>query len=45
MMNPKWITEIEIVDSVYEGYWQRNGWTNNADVHTNSSIVIPGQYP
>jgi DMSO/TMAO reductase YedYZ molybdopterin-dependent catalytic subunit len=43
MMNPKWITEIELVDSVYEGYWQRNGWTNDADVHTTSSIVIPGQ--
>jgi DMSO/TMAO reductase YedYZ molybdopterin-dependent catalytic subunit len=43
MMNPKWITEIELVDSVYEGYWQRNGWTNNADVHTASTIVIPGQ--
>jgi DMSO/TMAO reductase YedYZ molybdopterin-dependent catalytic subunit len=43
MMNPKWITEIELVDNVYEGYWQRNGWTNNADVHTGSSIVMPGQ--
>lgn len=43
MMNPKWITEIELVDSVYEGYWQRNGWTNNADVHTTSTIVIPGE--
>jgi DMSO/TMAO reductase YedYZ molybdopterin-dependent catalytic subunit len=43
MMNPKWITEIELVDSVYEGYWQRNGWTNNADIHTTSTIVIPGQ--
>jgi DMSO/TMAO reductase YedYZ molybdopterin-dependent catalytic subunit len=43
MMNPKWITEIELVDIVYEGYWQRNGWTNNADVHTTSTIVIPGQ--
>lgn len=43
MMNPKWITEIELVDDVYEGYWQRNGWTNNADVHTGSSVVIPGQ--
>ena len=43
MMNPKWITEIELVDTVYEGYWQRNGWTNNADVHTTSTIVIPGQ--
>ena len=30
MMNPKWITEIEVVGNVYEGYWQRNGWTNNA---------------
>lgn len=43
MMNPKWITEIELVDNVYEGYWQRNGWTNDADIHTNSTIVIPGQ--
>src|SRR4029078_304777 len=45
MMNPKWITEIEIVNNVYEGYWQRNGWTNTADVLTNSSIVVPGQAP
>ncbi|MGI0023075.1 MAG: molybdopterin-dependent oxidoreductase [Nitrososphaeraceae archaeon] len=43
MMNPKWITEIELVDTVYEGYWQRNGWSNNADVHTTSTIVIPGE--
>jgi DMSO/TMAO reductase YedYZ molybdopterin-dependent catalytic subunit len=43
MMNPKWITEIELVDNVYEGYWQRNGWTNNATEDTHSSIVIPGQ--
>src|SRR6266540_1570868 len=42
MMNPKWITEIELVDGVYEGYWQRNGWTNDADIHTVSTIVIPG---
>ncbi|HEX2409001.1 MAG TPA: molybdopterin-dependent oxidoreductase, partial [Nitrososphaeraceae archaeon] len=45
MMNPKWITEIELVDKVYEGYWQRNGWTNIADYNTGSSIVIPGQAP
>ena len=43
MMNPKWITEIELVDKVYEGYWQRNGWTNIAEYNTGSSIVIPGQ--
>ena len=45
MMNPKWITEIELVDKVYEGYWQRNGWTNIANYNTGSSIVIPGQAP
>lgn len=45
MMNPKWITEIELVDKVYEGYWQRNGWSNIAEYNTGSSIVIPGQAP
>ncbi|MGA8084564.1 MAG: molybdopterin-dependent oxidoreductase, partial [Candidatus Nitrosopolaris sp.] len=45
MMNPKWITEIELVHNVYEGYWARNGWTNVATEDTHSSIVIPGQAP
>jgi DMSO/TMAO reductase YedYZ molybdopterin-dependent catalytic subunit len=45
MMNPKWITEIELVDNVYEGYWARNGWTNVATEQTHSFIVIPGQAP
>ena len=43
MMNPKWITEIEVVDNVYEGYWQRNGWTNDAREATHSFTTIPGQ--
>jgi DMSO/TMAO reductase YedYZ molybdopterin-dependent catalytic subunit len=42
MMNPKWITEIELVDSIYEGYWQRKGWANNAKYNNHSFIVIPG---
>jgi DMSO/TMAO reductase YedYZ molybdopterin-dependent catalytic subunit len=42
MMNAKWITEIEIVDYVYEGFWQRKGWSNTAKINTLSSIVIPG---
>jgi DMSO/TMAO reductase YedYZ molybdopterin-dependent catalytic subunit len=45
MMNPKWLTEIELVDSVYEGYWQRLGWRNNAEDNTGSTILIPGQAP
>jgi DMSO/TMAO reductase YedYZ molybdopterin-dependent catalytic subunit len=45
MMNPKWITEIELVDKTYEGFWQRKGWTNNGITSINSSIVIPGNQP
>lgn len=45
MMNPKWLTEIELVDSVYKGYWQRLGWRNNAEDNTGSFILIPGQAP
>jgi DMSO/TMAO reductase YedYZ molybdopterin-dependent catalytic subunit len=42
MMNAKWITEIELIDYVYEGFWQRKGWSNTAVINTLSSIVIPG---
>jgi len=42
MMNAKSLTEIELVDKVYEGYWQRNGWTNVANYITHSVIIIPG---
>jgi len=42
MMNAKSLTEIELVDKVYEGYWQRNGWTNVANYITYSVIIIPG---
>jgi DMSO/TMAO reductase YedYZ molybdopterin-dependent catalytic subunit len=42
MMNAKWITDIEMVDRVYEGFWQRRGWANNAKYQTHSKIVFPG---
>jgi len=45
MMNPKWLTEIELVDTVYLGYWQRLGWSNIAQDNAGSSILIPGQAP
>ncbi|MDQ3083813.1 MAG: molybdopterin-dependent oxidoreductase [Thermoproteota archaeon] len=45
MMNPKWITEIELVDKTYEGFWQRKGWTNNGIKNIYSSVVIPGNQP
>jgi DMSO/TMAO reductase YedYZ molybdopterin-dependent catalytic subunit len=45
MMNPKWITEIELVGEIYEGYWQKKGWANNAQYNTHSFIVIPDNAP
>lgn len=42
MMNAKWVTEIELVDTVYEGFWQRKGWSNEAKYKIHSTIVAPG---
>jgi hypothetical protein len=38
MMNAKWVEPIEVVDHPYAGYWQRAGWTANAEVRTESRI-------
>lgn len=41
MMNAKWITEIEIVNQVYLGYWQERGWSNDARIKTTSILFHP----
>jgi len=41
MMNAKWITGIEASNSVYLGYWQERGWTNDARINTTSIIYYP----
>jgi DMSO/TMAO reductase YedYZ molybdopterin-dependent catalytic subunit len=41
MMNAKWITDIEITDQVYLGYWQERGWSNDARINTTSIIYYP----
>jgi DMSO/TMAO reductase YedYZ molybdopterin-dependent catalytic subunit len=42
MMNPKWITEINLVDREVVGYWQRQGWTNEGTIRLTSIIsVVP----
>jgi len=41
MMNAKWITEIEVTDQVYLGYWQERGWSNDARIKTTSIIYYP----
>jgi len=45
MMNPKWITDIELLGGAYEGYWQRAGWTSIATLQTGSTTITPGNSP
>ena len=42
MMNAKWLVDIEVVDKVHQGFWQREGWDNDAKYQTGSTIVTPG---
>lgn len=41
MMNAKWLTEMEVTDQVYLGYWQERGWSNDAKIKTTSLIYYP----
>lgn len=41
MKNPKWITEIELVEKDYKGYWESRGWSDEARVKTMSRIDTP----
>jgi DMSO/TMAO reductase YedYZ molybdopterin-dependent catalytic subunit len=41
MMSAKWIRRISVAGSVYEGYWQTRGWTNNATIYTETFIIPP----
>jgi len=42
MMNAKWITEIEVTDQAYVGYWQERGWSNDARIKTISILDFDG---
>lgn len=41
MKQPKWLTEIELVDRPYIGYWERRGWSNSAWRKLNSGFFYP----
>jgi hypothetical protein len=41
MMSAKWVNQVDLSDSVYVGYWQTRGWSNNATVQTAVFIRIP----
>lgn len=42
MKNVKWITEIELVEKDYKGYWEHRGWSDTALIKTASRIDAPG---
>jgi len=41
MMSAKWVNLVELSDSVYLGYWQTRGWSNDATVRTAAFIRVP----
>jgi DMSO/TMAO reductase YedYZ molybdopterin-dependent catalytic subunit len=38
---PKWVTRLELIDYEHEGYWEERGWSDVAQVKTNSIIDEP----
>jgi hypothetical protein len=42
MKNVKWLTELELVDQDYQGYWEKRGWSDEAIVRVRSRIDLPG---
>lgn len=42
MKNAKWVKEIEVVGSDYNGYWEQRGWSDVAAVRTESRIDTAG---
>jgi DMSO/TMAO reductase YedYZ molybdopterin-dependent catalytic subunit len=43
MKNAKWLTEIEVVDYDFKGYWMVRGWSDVAIMNTTSRIDVPRQ--
>jgi DMSO/TMAO reductase YedYZ molybdopterin-dependent catalytic subunit len=41
MKHVKWITDIEVVNVDYQGYWQQNGWSDSAVLKMTSRIDTP----
>jgi DMSO/TMAO reductase YedYZ molybdopterin-dependent catalytic subunit len=42
MKSVQWLTEIEVVDQDYKGYYAQKGWTDEAIVKTTARIDVPG---
>jgi DMSO/TMAO reductase YedYZ molybdopterin-dependent catalytic subunit len=42
MKSVQWLTEIEVVEQDYKGYYQQKGWSDEALIKTMSRIDVPG---
>ena len=42
LKNVKWLIALEVVNYDYKGYWQREGWPEDAFVKVQSRIDLPG---
>jgi DMSO/TMAO reductase YedYZ molybdopterin-dependent catalytic subunit len=41
MKNPKWLTDIEVIDGDYRGYWEVRGWAPDQDPKITTRIDVP----
>ena len=41
MMHPKWITDIMVMNEEVLGYWQQQGWSQEARMNTSVRIDLP----
>jgi len=41
MKQPRWIIGMEVIDTTYVGYWEQQGWSNDAFVKINSQVLAP----
>ncbi len=41
MKQPRWITRIEVIDTNYRGFWEQQGWSNDAFIKVNSQVLAP----
>jgi DMSO/TMAO reductase YedYZ molybdopterin-dependent catalytic subunit len=41
MKHCKWITEIEIVNYDFQGYWQQRGWNDDGIINLGTRIDVP----
>ena len=44
MKNVKWLTELEVLDTMENGYWEERGWGLRAETRTESRIDVPGDH-